>query len=302
MAVTNKGAKKTADNGRVDLHCHTTASDGMFAPAEVVHKGHAAGLSAIAITDHDTVAGVAEAAEEGERLGITVVPGIEISTYAEGADIHVLGYFTANDNELWQERLSSLRGVRGNRNVLIVEKLRSLGIAIAWSDVEGIANERRPADGTKGKSIGRPHIAEALIRKGVVATMGEAFDRYLAAGAAAYVEMPKVHPVEALCWIKEAGGAGVIAHPGLYGRDALVKELIAAGADGIEVYHPDHGAESEQRYLELAHRHGIIATGGSDYHGERNGESYHGAIGSRYASPDTIRALLDKLLQRNGTV
>ncbi|MDQ6420843.1 PHP domain-containing protein [Paenibacillus sp. LHD-117] len=281
-----------ATDGRADLHAHTTASDGMYAPAEVVRKAFAAGLQAVAITDHDTVTGVEEALREGERIGMTVVPGVEISSYADGTDIHVLGYYTDNADGLWQQRLESLRGVRANRNTLIVHKLQSLGIPIEWEDVLAVASAKQTEAGGKGKSIGRPHIAEALIRQGVVTTMAEAFDKYLASGAAAYVELPRVHPAEAIGWIKDAGGVSVIAHPGLYGKDGLVEELIRSGADGIEVYHPDHGFAEEERYNEIARRHGIVATGGSDYHGERQGVGYHGELGSRTVPASAVLDLM----------
>ncbi|MHA6484604.1 PHP domain-containing protein [Paenibacillus sp. strain BS8-2] len=286
--VENGGMEKP---GRGDLHTHTTASDGLLRPAEIVRKALACGLSAVAITDHDTIAGVEEAINEGEQLGIDVIPGIEISTYAQGGDIHVLGYWTDNRNGQWLERLESLGGVRGNRNELIVNKLKALGVAIEWADVEAVASERLKSGETEGNSIGRPHIAEALIRNGVVSSMSEAFDRFLASGAAAYVELTKIHPQEAVRWIHEAGGAAVIAHPGLYDKDSLVEELIVTGADGIEVYHPDHGLAEEKRYNAIARRYGIVATGGSDYHGERLGASYHGALGSRYASTTIVAAL-----------
>jgi predicted metal-dependent phosphoesterase TrpH len=286
------------ERGRGDLHAHTTASDGIHTPAEVVRKAHEAGLATVAITDHDTVAGVNEALIQGEQLGIRVLAGIEVSTHADGGDIHVLGYLTDNGNVQWLNRLESLRGVRGDRNGMIVDKLRALGVSIAWSDVEAVAMERQQAGGAKGKSIGRPHIAEALIRKGVVSTMGEAFDRFLAAGAAAYVEMPKIHPAEAVRWIHDAGGVAVIAHPGLYGKDGLIEELIAGGADGIEVYHPDHGQAEEERYYAIARRYGIVATGGSDFHGERLGVSYHGALGSRYAPIGAVSAIMELAKER----
>jgi hypothetical protein len=287
-----------AATGRADLHVHTTASDGIHSPCEIVRKAHEAGLSTVAVTDHDTIAGVGDALKEGELLGIQVIPGIEISTYADGVDIHVLGYLTDNGNEPWLKRLEGLRGVRGDRNGMIVDRLRELGVPIAWRDVEAVALERQQAGGAKGKSVGRPHIAEALIRIGAVETMGEAFDRYLAAGAAAYVEMPKVHPAEAVRFIHEAGGVAVIAHPGLYGNDGLVEELVAGGADGIEVYHPDHGPAEEERYDAIARRYGIVATGGSDFHGERLGVSYHGALGSRYSPPGAVAAIMELAKRR----
>ncbi|GLX68385.1 PHP domain-containing protein [Paenibacillus glycanilyticus] len=279
--------------GKADLHNHTTASDGTMSPATVVARAKAAGLAAIAITDHDTMAGVEEAMAEGSKLGLIVVPGVELSTVADGRDIHILAYYPDCQDNKWQERLAGLRATRGKRNEMIVERLVQLGIAATMEEVEQIAAEQMRAGGgtSKGKTIGRPHIAELLIRKGVVATMAEAFDRYLAEGGAAYVNPPRLHPFEALEWIREAGGTSVVAHPGLYGRDDLVEQLIQKGVQGIEVYHSDHGPEEEHRNAELARRHGLIMTGGSDFHGERQGKVFHGEIGSRTVD----LAVLDQL-------
>ncbi|AJY76447.1 PHP domain-containing protein [Paenibacillus beijingensis] len=285
---------------RADLHTHTTASDGTEAPAVNVRLAREAGLAAVAITDHDTTFGVAEAIAEGERLNVAVVPGAELSTVADGTDIHILAYYTHPGDSLWLERLHGLRSVRGSRNRLIVERLNSLGIAITMEEVEARAGVRkvgggRPQNGgglsshpsgsseppaaSGEKTVGRPHIAEVLIAKGVVSTMQEAFDRYLASGAAAYVNPPRVHPLQALEWIREAGGVSVIAHPGLYGKDDLVEQLIAAGAMGIEVYHSDHTEADIARYGRLADRYGLIRTGGSDFHGFREGKPFHGPLG-----------------------
>jgi 3',5'-nucleoside bisphosphate phosphatase len=272
--------------GKADLHTHTTASDGLHSPSEVVRKAKLAGLSAVAITDHDTVSGIAEANEEGRQIGITVVPGVELSTAADGVDIHVLAYYTNNEDELWLKRLAGIAGAREQRNSMILDKLQKLGFGITMEDVRAAA-----AGNGKGGSIGRPHFAEALIRKGVVSSMNEAFERFLGSGADAYAQVPRVHPLEALDWIREAGGISVIAHPGLYGRDDLVEELVNGGAMGIETIHSDHDETEERRYGMLAERFGLIATGGSDFHGERVGKSYHGAIGSKY----TDASIVDKL-------
>lgn len=280
-------------DGLADLHTHTTASDGMQAPAENVRLAKAAGLSAIAITDHDTVAGVAEAMLEGERLGMTVVPGVEVSTVANGTDIHILGYYTNNDDVEWLTRLASLRGLRDQRNEMIVNKLQELGIALTMDEVIAAAHGESTMEPAKAAdaSIGRPHIAAALISKGIVSNMKEAFDRYLKTGAAAYVNLPRLNPFEAVDWIREAGGTSVIAHPGLYGNDSLVEEIIRYGVQGIEVFHSDHGPEEERRYAELAASCHLIATGGSDFHGSRAGVIFHGAIGNRTVNADVLRQL-----------
>ncbi len=266
-----------------DLHSHTTASDGLHAPAEVVAMAVKAKLAAIAITDHDTIAGVAEAQAAGMKLGIQIVPGVELSTNAEGQDIHVLGYFTDNGNEQWLSRLIRLRGGRSHRNEEILSKLRHLGLPVQMKDVHEAAMRRAGVgpESLSALTIGRPHIAQALIDIGFVSDMEEAFRVYLAEGAAAYVSQSRVHPLEAIGWIKEAGGVAVIAHPGLYGADELVEELCRSGADGVEVFHSDHGPEEEKRYSAMAKRCGILETGGSDFHGLRGDQSYHGDLGSR---------------------
>ncbi|MDQ0059564.1 PHP domain-containing protein [Paenibacillus harenae] len=282
--------------GLADLHTHTTASDGLHSPTDIVQFAKAAGLSAVAITDHDTIAGVAEAIVAGERIGVRVVPGVEVSTVAGGQDIHILGYFTDGSDKQWLARLASLRDVRNHRNDMIVSRLNELGVSITMDDVREAARSKQAASDSSEKafSIGRPHIAEVLIRQGVVSTMSEAFDKYLASGAAAYVNPPRLTPFEAVDWIHEAGGTSVIAHPGLYGDDELVEAIAKHGANGIEVFHSDHGAEEESRYAELAAKYGLIVTGGSDFHGSRQGEVFHGAVGSRTVDAVTIELLRPK--------
>jgi predicted metal-dependent phosphoesterase TrpH len=272
---------------RADLHTHTTASDGIQPPAENVRLAAEAGLAAVAITDHDTVEGIAEAMEAGGRFGITVVPGVEISTAARGNDIHILGYYTDWKSDAWREKLAGLLRLREKRNDLILGKLRALGIPITLDEVLAEASRQ----GKDGGSVGRPHIAAVLVAKGVVGSMQEAFDRYLASGAAAYDNPPRLHPFEAIDWIREAGGTSVIAHPGLYGDDDFVEDMIRYGAKGLEVFHSDHSPEDEERYARLAAKYSLIATGGSDYHGERHGVVFHGPIGSRTVDASVIRQL-----------
>ncbi|RAP78108.1 PHP domain-containing protein [Paenibacillus montanisoli] len=274
-------------NNRADMHTHTTASDGLQRPADNVAMAKKRGLGAIAITDHDTVDGIAEALEAGERLGITVVPGVEISTVADGRDIHILGYYINWNSVAWQAKLKSLAGTREQRNAMIIARLNELGISISMEEVL----EAALAQGKDGGSLGRPHIAAVLVEKQVVGSMQEAFDRYLGEGGAAYANPPRLHPSEALTWIKEAGGTSVIAHPGIYGNDELVEAIIARGADGIEVYHPDHSPDDEARYLKLAEKYKLIITGGSDFHGERHGVVFHGEMGSKTAPMEVLRQL-----------
>ncbi|TYP72671.1 PHP domain-containing protein [Paenibacillus methanolicus] len=271
-----------------DLHTHTTASDGLQRPADNVRMAKAAGLAAVGITDHDTVDGVEEAVNEGERLGIAVVPGVEISTYAGGCDIHILGYYTDWRSDRWREKLGTLLNGRNRRNELILEKLGKLGIAITMADV--MAEARRA--GKDSGTIGRPHIAAVLVARGAVGSTQEAFEKYLAAGAQAYASASRLSPFEALEWIREAGGTSVIAHPGLYGNDSLVEDIIRAGAEGIEAYHSDHAPEDEAKYVKLASQYGLIVTGGSDFHGVRAGEDvFHGPIGHRTVDAAVLKQL-----------
>lgn len=271
-----------------DLHTHTQASDGMNEPAENVRLAYEKGLSAVAITDHDTVSGVQEAMEAGARYGITVVPGVEISTMAGGKDIHILGYYVDTEDRVFLDRLTNLRNTRNERNEKIIANLRRLGIEISMEEViSGLGRDLKPDE-----SIGRPHIADTLVRKGFASDMRDAFDRYLAHGAPAYAPQPRISPQEACNWIREARGTAVLAHPGLYGDDELVRSILEqSNLSGIEVFHSDHGTEEEHRYLKLAEEFGLIITAGSDYHGERQGAVFHGDIGGRRIAEHVLEQL-----------
>jgi len=268
-----------------DLHTHTTASDGTCPPAENVRLAREAGLAAVAVTDHDTVAGLSEAIEAGERYGVEVVPGVEISTAAEGKDIHVLGYYIDHRDPRFLSRLASLRQVRQRRNEAMVARLNELGIDVTMEEILAQAKGRDEAG-----SLGRPHIAEALVRKGIVPDVREAFRRFLGEGKPAYVQPQRISPEEAFVWIHEAGGTAIIAHPGLYGRDDLVCRLLEH-ADGLEAYHSDHAPEEEERYRRMAEEAGKLVTGGSDFHGERGGRVFHGPIGNRTVDIAVVDAL-----------
>ncbi|SDT42452.1 hypothetical protein SAMN05444162_4234 [Paenibacillaceae bacterium GAS479] len=261
-----------------DLHLHTTASDGVDEPSGVVRIAAERGLAAIAITDHDTMDGVQEAVHEAKRLGLIVIPGIELSTASEGRDIHVLGYGMDHSNVQWQERLRLQGSVRQRRNEALLNKLRELGIGLTLQEVEAVAS----AAGGSPVSLGRPHFAAALVASGAAASIRDAFDRYLGEGAPAYVSQPRITPEEGIAWITEAGGVPVLAHPGLYGRDELVERLAVGGLlKGIEALHPDHSEEQERSYAALAERYELLVTGGSDYHGRRGSELLHGDVGAR---------------------
>ncbi|GMX62280.1 PHP domain-containing protein [Paenibacillus elgii] len=275
-----------------DLHTHTLASDGTGPPADNVRLAAEAGLAAVAITDHDTVGGLREAMEAGLKYGIAVVPGVEISTVHVGQDIHVLGYWIDDTDPQFLARLAELREVRNRRNEMIVNKLQELGLSVTMDDVlESLRTSKKAGD-----TVGRPHIADALVRKGYVNSMAEAFDRYLAKGAAAYVNPPRITPQQAVEWILEAGGAPVLAHPGLYGQDELIPLLAEVGLVGVEAFHSDHTPEQEAHYEALAAAYGLLVTAGSDYHGERGGVVFHAPIGARRVAADVV----DRLFERRG--
>lgn len=304
-SLTGRNGESMENLGsRADLHVHTTASDGTNKPYEVVRKAAKKGLAALAVTDHDTMAGVEEALSAGQELGVTVIPGVEISSSMNGKDIHILGYYADLHNREWQERLEQLRMGRARRNEQIIAKLQQHGIAITLEEVHEAARRAAAEQSSsgdsngesgngkgKGRSVGRPHIAAVLVEKGVVPSMYEAFEQWLASGKPGYVSLPRVTPFEAVDWIREAGGISVIAHPGLYGDDALVEEIIRYGAKGIEVAHSEHSPEDEVRYRALARRYGLIETAGSDYHGEREGVVFHGELGSKTVDVQLIRRL-----------
>ncbi|MBP1156107.1 MULTISPECIES: PHP domain-containing protein [unclassified Paenibacillus] len=275
-----------------DLHTHTLASDGTRSPADNVRLAAEAGLGAVAVTDHDTVGGLAEAAEAGLKYGIAVVPGVEISTVHDGQDIHVLGYWIDDEDPLFLSRLADLRQVRDRRNEMIIARLQELGISITMEDVLRSVQ----ASKKEGDTVGRPHIADALERLGAADSMADAFNRYLGKGAAAYVNPPRITPFEAVRWVLEAGGAPVLAHPGLYGQDELIPQLTEIGLVGLEAYHSDHSPEQEKHYASLAATHGLLITAGSDYHGERGGVVFHAPIGARRVNTDVV----DRLFERRG--
>jgi predicted metal-dependent phosphoesterase TrpH len=248
---------------RIDLHLHTTHSDGSLPPADVLTLAGKSGVTALAITDHDIVGGIPEAMDVGERLGIEVIPGVEISSRYGDGELHILGYFIDWKDAELNRRLATLRNSRHDRNPRIIEKLNELGLAVTYDEVRALA-------GTE--SVGRPHIARVLMSKGYVASAKEAFDRYLSEGAAAYVPRDLPAPAEAITWIRAARGVAVLAHPtwvkesaeGLY---RLCDKLKGEGLGGIEVHYSTHTAQQTAEYLNIAKRLDLLVTGGSDFHG-----------------------------------
>jgi len=248
---------------RLDLHLHTIHSDGSCTPTEVVYMAHQAGVTALAITDHDIMTGVVEAMEAGQQCGIEIIPGVEISSLSGNSELHILGYFLDRQDPDLLARLKTLRDGRHLRNPQIIERLQTLGIDITYDEVRALAGS---------DSVGRPHIARALMDKRVVASAKEAFDRFLAEGKPAYVPRELPSPAEAIHWIKAARGLAVLAHP-TWVKVAeqplvdLVRQLKADGLDGVEVYYSTHAARQTREYLSLAQQLGLLVTGGSDFHG-----------------------------------
>lgn len=245
----------------IDLHLHTTASDGRCAPEVLVREAYDKGIRTLAVTDHDTMAGVAPAAAAARELGMTLVPGIEITSVHGGKDVHVLAYFLPELSEALRTLLAEQRRNRTARAQLIAERLAAAGAPI---DVEALM-EAGTALG--GKSLARPQIAQALIAAGHVATVAEAFDRFLSEDGPAYVPHQGASPVDVVDLIGQAGGASSLAHPGYTKKDEIVSDLVAAGLTAIEAYHSSHDEAATSRYLEMAAHFGVAVTGGSDYHG-----------------------------------
>lgn len=266
--------------GRADLHNHTTASDGTLPPLEQVKWAAEQGLAAVAITDHDTIAGWDEAMAAGRSLGIEIVPGCELSTEVGKTEVHILAYYFDRTDPDMVALLERMRGGRVARARECVAKLHSLGFT-------QVSLERVLELG--GETVGRPHIAAALQEAGVVRSKEEAFDRFLAMGKAAYMPRPKLTPEEAIEAIKGAGGVPVIAHPGLIRDDNWVRHFIQVGALGIEAYHTDHSDNQRQFYARWAHDAGLICTGGTDSHGPRGMRTV--VPGSVNVSMDVVAAL-----------
>jgi predicted metal-dependent phosphoesterase TrpH len=241
----------------VDLHSHSTASDGAFAPAIVVQEAHKAGLSALALTDHDTTAGLDEARAESERLGIRLVAGIELSAVENDHETHVLGLHLGSTVPI-DAKLVELREMRRTRASKIVDLLNAHGVRITFESVLEQAG---------AAAIGRPHVARALIAEGWAADSRDAFDRYLATGRPGFVAKEQLTVRDAIALIHAAGGIAVVAHPGQQGTRERIELLAKDGLDGVEVRHPSHSAEDIARLMALVEHFGLVPSGGSDWHG-----------------------------------
>jgi predicted metal-dependent phosphoesterase TrpH len=251
----------------VDLHIHSSHSDGRQSPQQVVDVALGMGLKAISITDHDVVSGYLEAAEYARGKSIDVIAGIELSASKKDDDIHLLGYLIRPDHEGLLKALERFRRIRNERGKKMVKRLADIGVKIEYEDVLQSAGNA---------ALGRPHLAEALAKNGIVASYNEAFNKYLALDGPVYVPKAKLTPTEAIDLIHQAGGMAAMAHPALTNRDDMIEEMAAAGLDGMEVFHPTHGRAARKKYRQIARHYKLFITGGSDSH---NRKGRYGHIG-----------------------
>jgi 3',5'-nucleoside bisphosphate phosphatase len=277
----------------IDLHTHSTASDGIYAPGELLRQASQIGLRVLALTDHDTTNGLAEASVAAEQLGIELIPGIELNTDFGGGEVHVLGYFPEFTRPTFQEILSTLRDARVRRGQRMVELLNEHGVAISWERVRAIAQ------GT----VGRPHVAKALMEAGYVQSIGEAFEKYIGKGCPGYVARYHLSPVDATRLIVSANGLPVIAHPldlpGLALLQEWLPELCAAGMVGLETYYGPYTEANEQTLHALADQYQLIPTGGTDFHGPG---IHPTPLGGRYVPAEAVTRLKAEAAKREGRI
>ncbi|MEJ5199811.1 MAG: PHP domain-containing protein [Anaerolineae bacterium] len=273
----------------VDLHCHTTASDGALTPVQLVQRASRLGLKVVAVTDHDSTDGVAPALDVAPRYGIEVIPGVEINTDVPGTEVHILGYFLDHTDPALNGELARLREGRIGRAKRMAEKLAEMGAPVRFERILEIAGEG---------AVGRPHVAQALLEAGHVTSFDQAFEKYIGRDSPAYVERLKFSPAQACALIRRAGGVPVLAHPVFFDRsgaikapfdlDVMLPELIAAGLMGLEVYYPGYDAVTTEYLMAVARRYQLLHTGGTDFHGVRANEPDLGGI---YVPMKAVRRL-----------
>ena len=283
-AIEQGDHPRSSNDGRADLHLHTTFSDGALSPYELVKKAHDAGLTALAITDHDNVAAIDEAMEWGNSMGIDVVPGLELSATMGEKDIHILAYCFDHRNPTLLEYLTMFRRERLKRAERIVQKLNKINVPI---DMDAVLEQAGIG------SVGRPHIANALVEQGIIDSFHEAFAKYIGTGGPAYEKKYQVSPREAIQLISKSGGLSFLAHPGRYTTDLELSELIDSGMDGIEVVHPSHDAERQKFYRSVVNQYFLLESGGSDFHGGKKNDGY--AFGSFWVPMHVVEAMRKRL-------
>lgn len=275
----------------IDLHTHSTASDGIYSPTELLQRAKSIGLRILALTDHDTTGGLEEAAQAAAKLDIDFIPGIEINTDIAGGEVHMLGYFPEFQRPAFQAVLKVLRDARERRGQRMVELLNEQGINVSWERVRAIA----------GGAVGRPHVAKALLEAGYVQTIGEAFDKYIGTGRYAYVPRYRLTPLDAVHLIASANGLPVMAHPvelpGLAELRNWLPGLKEAGMVGLETYYGPYTTEDEQALRALADEYDLIPSGGTDFHGPG---IHPTPLGGRHVPYEAVERLKAAAAQRRG--
>ena len=265
----------------IDLHSHTTASDGQHTAEELMTLARAAGVTVLAVTDHDTVAGLEAAEAAASARGITLVPGIELSAFVLGKEAHILGHFVKRDHPRLRAFGELLKGEREQRMEQMVEKVRGLGFPVTMREVRFIAGEGQ---------LGRPHLARVLVEKGFTTSTKEAFDRWLGDGRPAWVDRYRLSGEDAVALIREAGGTATLAHPGTSRMDRThLANLHAAGLSGLEVFHSDHNPSVREKFLAMARDFSLVPTAGSDFHGEKVAPGR--SLGTASMPPEHFEAL-----------
>ncbi len=265
-----------------DLHIHTNRSDGLLSPEQVVLKANKVGLSAISITDHDSIDGIESAILTGKKHNVEVIPGLEISAEYYGEEIHILGYFIDWQDQSLNRALQTFRDARHKRALKMMEKLNELGIRIEHSDV---------FKDTQLDYVGRPHLAFALVQNGYVDTISEAFQKFLGNNAPAYIPKPAFSPFEAIKMILSADGIPILAHPAMLKRN-VVDDLVSYGLAGIEAYHSYHSNQITDYYIYLAKKKNLLITGGSDFHGFENSKRVLGNVRLPYKYIEELKEAL----------
>lgn len=269
-----------------DLHIHTNFSDGTFTPEQVVRQAQEKGLCCIAITDHDTVSAIEPAIKEAEKSNIELIPGVELTAEVNDCEIHLLGYFVNYQTQWFTDKLDQICAVRRRRALHIIEKLKNCGIDL---DPEELMSE------VSSGSIGRPHIASMMKKKGYVISLQEAFDKYIGNGCPCYVKKFKLTPAEAIEMIRKVGGLAVLAHPHYMGNDRLISEFARLGLKGIEVYYAEYNSAVTEHYQNLAKKYGLLITGGSDCHGQSEGRPKIGGVKIPYNLVEAMKKEIEIL-------
>jgi predicted metal-dependent phosphoesterase TrpH len=271
-----------------DLHLHTYFSDGTFSPEELVGHGHRLGFAALALTDHDSVEGCARMTAACAAAGIDFIPGTELTAEHNDTEIHLLGYYLDTENQTLLTEIAKFQAVRQNRIHEMVSRLNGLKVPLKVESVFALANCKSP---------GRPHVARALVKAGLVGSLDEAFERFLKKNRPAWVPKAKMSALQAIELIHQAGGVAVMAHPGLNRTDDVIPVLVEAGLDGIECFHTKHSTAASERYLEIADKFHLLITGGSDCHGFSKGKPLIGTVKLPYEHVEKLKQKHDESLK-----